>query len=161
MVFYDELSGFRFLSMYYTIFIFTFWHYTIYYTIFLKNCTIRQQVTIFFLHCHITLNPYKSRISGCLCTLFLIAHLEDVKLQIIRFIRRPEDRMVRCLCPEFHLSEPTVDAFSGLRDRLCKQLIIHKMRAGAGSKIAPVFYELHPPHVDLPISFHSIFDRTS
>ena len=40
MFFYDELSGFRFLSMYYTIFIFTFWHYTIYYTIFLKNYTI-------------------------------------------------------------------------------------------------------------------------
>lgn len=34
-----RLYGFRFLSMYYTIFIFVSWHYTIYYTIFLKNYT--------------------------------------------------------------------------------------------------------------------------
>lgn len=65
--------------MYYTIFIFTFWHYTIYYTIFLKNYTIRQQVTILFLHCRITLNSYKSRISGSLCILLLIAHLENIE----------------------------------------------------------------------------------
>lgn len=34
-----RLYGFRFLSTYYTIFIFVSWHYTIYYTIFLKNYT--------------------------------------------------------------------------------------------------------------------------
>ena len=35
-----RLYGFRFLSTYYTIFIFVSWHYTIYYTIFLKNYII-------------------------------------------------------------------------------------------------------------------------
>lgn len=127
MFFYDKLSGFRFLSMYYTIFLFTFWHYTIYYTIFLKNYTIQQHLTIHFLHCRITLNPYKSGISGCLCTLFLLTHLKDIKLQIIRIPRSPQDRMIRRLRPEFHLPQSLMHILRRLPDRLCEELLIHEM----------------------------------
>lgn len=157
MLFYNELSGFRFLSMYYTIFIFTFWHYTIYYTIFLKDYTILQHLTILFLHCRITLNPYKSRISGCLCTLFFITHLEDVEFQIIRLICRPQNRMISGLRPELHLSQPHMCSCRRLAYGFCKKFKIHKMRTGTSCQISSVFDKFHSPDIDLSISLNCIF----
>lgn len=37
--------------------------------------------------------------------LFLLHYLEDKELQVITLICRPQDRMIRCLCPVFYLAK--------------------------------------------------------
>ena len=64
----------------------------------------------------------------------------------------PENRMIRCLGAEFHLTQTLVDAVSCLSDCLGKQLIRHKMGAGAGRKKSAIFHKLHGTKVNLTIA---------
>lgn len=52
--------------------------------------------------------------------LFFIHHLKDEKFQIIALISSPQNRMIRCLLPEFNLSQMLVHAGCCLTDYLCK-----------------------------------------
>lgn len=92
-------------------------------------------------------------------TLFFIHDLEHIEFKIIRFFCRPQNRMIRCLCPVFYLSDPLMHILRCLVDRLRKKLIIHKMRAGTGCQISAWFYQLHSAHIDLTISLCRILDR--
>ena len=105
--------------------------------------------------------PCRSRLSVHSCPLLLLAHLEDIKLQIIRIPGAPQYRMIRRLCPELHLPQPLMHILRSLPDRLCKKLLVHEMRAGAGRQIAAVFHQLHPPQVDLTVSFYRFLDGAS
>ena len=93
--------------------------------------------------------------------LHLIHNLEHIELQIIGFVRRPENRMIRCLGAEFHLTQTLVDAVSRLSDCLGKQLIRHKMGAGTGCKKSTIFHKLHGTKINLAIAFDGIFNRIS
>ena len=54
-------------------------------------------------------------------------HLEDIKLQIVRFIGCPQNRMVRCLGTVFYLTQTYMSVSCRLSDGLRKELRRHKM----------------------------------
>ena len=64
--------------------------------------------------------------------LLFLAHLKDIKLQIIRIPSSPQYGMIRRLGPEFHLAQTLMGVSCRLADGLGKQLIIHEMGAGTG-----------------------------
>ncbi len=117
-------------------------------------------------HFHLLVNPLfsfslASKIPTSIAhflTLFL-AHLKDIKLQIIGIPRSPQYRVIRRLGPEFHLAQALMDVSCRLADGLGKQLIIHEMGAGTGCQKSPVFYQLHGTQIDLPVSPDCIFNR--
>lgn len=59
--------------------------------------------------------------------LFLVHDLEDVKLQVIRGIVCPQDRMIRALLAEFYLAKPFVRIAGSLSDRLLEELRGHEV----------------------------------
>ena len=73
-------------------------------------------------------------------------NLKDVELQIItlRHIRRicPENRMIRRLRTEFHLTQPFMCRLCSFLHRLCQQFLCHKMGTGTGCQVSTVFYQL-------------------
>ena len=81
------------------------------------------------IHLFVTVQPVG------LSHLFLVAYLENIEFQIIRFLRCPQDRMIRRLGAVFHLAETLMYILCRLMDRLCEQLIGHKMRAGTGCQV--------------------------
>ena len=89
------------------------------------------------------------------------AYLKNIKLQIIGFFIRPENRVIRCLCSVFHLTETLMHISCSLSDGLGKQFICHKMRTGTGSQKSSVFHEFHRSEINLAVSFYRIFYRTS
>ena len=94
-------------------------------------------------------------------TLFFIHDLEHIEFKIIRFFCRPQNRMIRCLCPVFYLSDPLMHILRCLVDRLRKKLIIHKMRAGTGCQISASGQQLHCCSIDLSIALHCVGNRFS
>ena len=48
--------------------------------------------------------------------------------------------MIRCLGAVFYLAQSLVDVGSGFTDGLGEQFRIHEVGAGAGGKVAAVFY---------------------
>ena len=93
--------------------------------------------------------------------LFLITYLEDIEFQVIGFVGRPQDRVIRRLCAVFHLAKSLVCTSCGLANRFCKQFIFHKMGTGTGCKKSAVFYQFHSTKIDLTVAFDCIFDRTA
>ena len=69
--------------------------------------------------------------------------------------------MIRCLCAEFHLAQTLMHIVRRLIDGLGEKLIRHKVGAGAGCKIAAVFYQFHAAQIDLAIAFDRVFYRAS
>lgn len=59
--------------------------------------------------------------------LLLLTDLENIELQIVRFIRAPQYRMVGRLRAEFNLAEALMNAASRLRYGFGEQLLRHKM----------------------------------
>ena len=88
--------------------------------------------------------------------LLLLAHLKDEELEIVALIRRPQNRMIRCLLPEFHLTKTLVHAFCSLTDYLREQFLCHEMGAAAGCKIPAVLHKLQAFPVDLTVAFDCI-----
>ena len=88
----------------------------------------------------------------------VLAHLKDIKFQIVGLIRRPQNRMVAGLRAEFHLAEPFMGASGGILYGFFEQIRIHKMRAGTGGEETAVFDKPHAPQVDLPVAFDGILD---
>ena len=62
----------------------------------------------------------------------LLTHLENIEFQVVGFLRRPEDRMIRRLCFKFHLTQSLMRSVGCFSDGLCEQLRIHKVGTGAG-----------------------------
>lgn len=62
----------------------------------------------------------------------LLTHLENIEFQVVGFLRRPEDRMIRRLCFKFHLTQSLMRSVGCFADGLCEQLRIHKVGTGAG-----------------------------
>ena len=58
--------------------------------------------------------------------------LENIEFQVVGFLRRPEDRMIRRLCFKFHLTQSLMRSVGCFADGLCEQLRIHKVGTGAG-----------------------------
>ena len=87
-------------------------------------------------------SPYKSSITATFQPLLLIYNLEDKELQIIALIRRPKDRMVRCLRAEFYLAEPLMGCLGCFLYCLCQKLLRHEVGAGTGGEISAVFHKL-------------------
>ena len=109
----------------------------------------------------IALTFCKSRLSGHSCPLLLLTHLKDIKLQIIRIPRSPQDRMIRRLRPKLHLSQSLMHILRRLPDRLCEELLIHEMGTRTCRQISAILHQFHPPQIDLPVTLHRFFDRTS
>ena len=93
--------------------------------------------------------------------LFLLTNLENIKFQVIRLIRRPQNRMVCCLGPVLHLPEPFVYIARGLTYGFGKQFRVHEMGAGTGGQIAAALYQLHASQVDFAIALDCIFNGIS
>ena len=77
------------------------------------------------------LHGYFTTVNGNKEFLFLVNNLKNKKLKIItlRHIRtiRPQNRMIRSLCPELNLSQPLVCRLGCLLDSLCQKLLGHEM----------------------------------
>ena len=69
--------------------------------------------------------------------------------------------MIRCLRPELYLPQAFVYVPCCLSNGLCKKLIGHKMRAGAGCQKPAVSYQLHGTQIDLTVALYSIFNGAS
>lgn len=93
--------------------------------------------------------------------LLFIHNLKNIKLQIIRLIRRPQNRMIWSLRPKLDLTQPFMHIMRRLVYRLGKQFIRHKVGTGAGGKIAPILHQLHSPKINLTVSFCGILNRIS
>ena len=93
--------------------------------------------------------------------LFLLTNLENIKFQVIRLIRRPQNRMVCCLGPVLHLPEPFVYIARGLTYGFGKQFRVHEMGAGTGGQIAAALYQLHASQVDFAIALDCVFNGIS
>lgn len=52
----------------------------------------------------------------------LLTHLENIEFQVVGFLRRPEDRMIRRLCFKFHLTQSLMRSVGRFTDGLCEQL---------------------------------------
>ena len=72
--------------------------------------------------------------TGTWLVLFLIHNLEDIELQIIGRVVRPQNRVIRSLLAELHLPEALVRIMGCLRDGLLEEVCRHEMGAGAGRK---------------------------
>ena len=72
-------------------------------------------------------SPYKSSITATFQPLLLVNDLKNEKLQIITLIRRPQNRVIRCLRAELDLAQPLVRRACRLADRLGKQFLCHKV----------------------------------
>ena len=69
--------------------------------------------------------------------------------------------MIRCLGAVFHLAQSLVDVGSGFTDGLGEQFRIHEVGAGAGGKVAAVFYSLHAAEIDFTVAFYCVFNGIS
>ena len=72
--------------------------------------------------------------------LFFIHNLESAELQVIGLIRRPQNWVIRSLGAVFYLTEALVYVCRSFADGLGEQLRRHEVGAGAGGKVAAVFY---------------------
>ena len=69
--------------------------------------------------------------------------------------------MIRCLGTIFHLAETHMDTFCRLTEHLRKELIAHKVRAGTGSQITAILYQLHAAQIDLTVALDGVFHGAS
>ena len=102
------------------------------------HCADMQSGEIFIkiLHFHLVVSflypLVDTGILSRLSFLQLLTHLENIEFQVVGFLRRPEDRMIRRLCFKFHLTQSLMRSVGRFADGLCEQLRIHKVGTGAG-----------------------------
>ena len=66
--------------------------------------------------------------------------------------------MIRALRAELDLTQALVCADCCLADRLGKELRIHEMRAGTGTKISAVLHKLQAAHVNLAVALDGLLN---
>ena len=99
--------------------------------------------------------------SFAMSLLLFINHLKNIELQIITFLRGPQDRMIGRLRVKFHLTKPLVRASGSFTDRLGKELRVHEVGAGAGGEKSAVLDQLQATQIDLTIALDGILGSMS
>ena len=105
--------------------------------------------------------PYKSSITASFQSLLFINNLEDVELQVIGLIRRPQNWVIRSLGAVLYLAEAFVDVVSRLVDGFREEFIVHEVGTRTGTQVTAVFDQFHAAQIDFTISLDCIFDRVS